>query len=309
MCGICGVVLDGRKRTQAEWADIKLTIARALVATQSRGMDATGLFTVSTANGVNYEKQSGPAHEFITSEAFWDSLADLDENTVAIVGHCRLATHGSCTVDANNHPLVDGNIVGVHNGVLANHADLGRRYKSLAEVDSASAMAAIRAKSPDGITNQTMRASLQEMRGTFALVVADSRATDGIWVARNTYSPLVFSRDAKRGLFWLASTQAILQSAVGATNSFALPHDHFGFVTGKAASTHVAWERTYEHNDRPRDPIRELSDLRLRKFDTADIPDGSQTYHLWDYQDRDMPPSVSWKPSRQSRFQFREERE
>lgn len=292
MCGICGVVLDGRKRSPTEWADIKLEVARALVSTQSRGTDATGLFTVSTTQGIAYDKDAIPASDFITTDTFWDILADIDEDTVAIVGHCRLATHGSCEISDNNHPLADGSLVGVHNGVLSNHAELGRRHRSLAEVDSASAMATIRDNSPDGITNQTMRKSIQEMRGTFALVVADDRDPNGIWVARNTYSPLVFSRDSGRGLFWLASTQAILRDAVGATNSFSLPHDHFGFVTRKAPSSYVSWERAYTYDNRPRDPIGELRDLKARQFDDIDVPDGVQTFNLWDTQDYDIPPRL-----------------
>lgn len=43
-----------------------------------------------------------------------------DDAPLAAIGHCRLVTHGSYGVPDNNQPVVSGDLVGVHNGIVAN---------------------------------------------------------------------------------------------------------------------------------------------------------------------------------------------
>lgn len=54
---------------------------------------------------------------------------------VRLWAHARYATHGAHTVE-NAHPFQIGSVLGAHNGVLSNHADLNKKYKRNFQVDS-----------------------------------------------------------------------------------------------------------------------------------------------------------------------------
>lgn len=46
---------------------------------------------------------------------------------LALIGHCRWATHGSPADNRNNHPHPAGRGWIVHNGVVFNHGELAER--------------------------------------------------------------------------------------------------------------------------------------------------------------------------------------
>ena len=52
-----------------------------------------------------------------------------------LFAHCRWATVGAKTIE-NSHPFEIGNIIGAHNGGVANHNELDRKYKRDCKVDS-----------------------------------------------------------------------------------------------------------------------------------------------------------------------------
>ena len=130
-----------------------------------------------------------------------------------MVGHTRYATTGSPSINANNHPIWDAPIIGVHNGILTNHKALDAKYDSNAEVDSAAAIAAIRHQVEDGssMTTKKVADACSEVSGVYTFVVADVR-TGKVWTARNT-NPLVFFDDAAHGLLWFASTAPIMRES------------------------------------------------------------------------------------------------
>lgn len=112
MCGIFGFIANSTKHGPS-----LARLQRIALATQTRGTHAFGLAWIDADGKLQTLKRPLPAS---------DCLADLEElrDAVALIGHCRYATHGSPSDDRNNHPHPAGAGAIVHNGVVANYAEL-----------------------------------------------------------------------------------------------------------------------------------------------------------------------------------------
>src|SRR5258708_7551026 len=105
MCGIAGASLSPNAQVNAR------RIAKAmLLSIESRGRDATG-FAFRDVNG---EFQIHKAD--IDATLFVKHRLCLPRNTRTWISHTRFATQGEPTFNENNHPILAGSVVGVHNG-------------------------------------------------------------------------------------------------------------------------------------------------------------------------------------------------
>lgn len=94
----------------------------------------------------------------------------IDNGCSWLVGHVRFATHGSPEDNRNNHPLVHGHIIGVHNGVLRNHDDIlskTGREDPKTQVDSEAIFAAVNKWGPKN--------GLAKIRGDMVTIYSDHR--------------------------------------------------------------------------------------------------------------------------------------
>ena len=144
MCGIFGYVLGSGALPQARAADaVAVALQRLFTLSETRGKEAAGLALLSGRNMAIY-KDSVSAGEMLRSagyRAFWARFsAKLDiSSSLAALGHTRLVTNGLQVVDANNQPVLAGNAVVVHNGIIVNDADIWKRHTHLtrtADVDT-----------------------------------------------------------------------------------------------------------------------------------------------------------------------------
>jgi len=225
MCGIAGICLGaGIERTEADYEVIRTEFTSLLVNCQVRGRDAAGAYVVNKDAHVWYYKAPRTATEIASDKKYWALMDKIGPDTVAVIGHTRAATTGSPKVNDNNHPIWDKPIIGVHNGVIYNHKELGRRYNKIAEVDSAAIMALLRANTTEKpLTISDLQNCLPELEGPFAIAVADVRKPDCVYLARNK-NPVHFTRNTKLGFVAFASTDTILKATFGpATKTTAMP--------------------------------------------------------------------------------------
>jgi glucosamine 6-phosphate synthetase-like amidotransferase/phosphosugar isomerase protein len=213
MCGIAGFVMDRQERARQELESIREDFATLLAATEVRGRDAAGAFVFTPGRTTYYHKQPGPASRMVMQPPFWALLDTITNETVGVVGHARWATHGSPKVNANNHPLIAGPIIGVHNGVVANYGELAQQVGASAQVDSEVIFRLLRRHANNHIKPKAVRKALARVNGGFALAFADTRG-ESIWLARN-HMPLAIGKDKRRGVLWFASLLELLMVILG----------------------------------------------------------------------------------------------
>jgi hypothetical protein len=112
---------------------------------ETRGREAAGI-ALRVDGSIGVLKQAGSPSAFVRDPAcrrlLQDGLAGYDRGageSVALIGHSRLVTNGFQCDDDNNQPVIVPGLVGVHNGIITNEAELWSRYEDLSreyEVDT-----------------------------------------------------------------------------------------------------------------------------------------------------------------------------
>jgi glucosamine--fructose-6-phosphate aminotransferase (isomerizing) len=191
MCGIIGylgpqeampILLDGLKRLEY------------------RGYDSAGV-AVLGPNGLEIRRSLGKLRELEKV------LAQDPLSGTAGIGHTRWATHGRPS-EANAHPHQVGDIAVVHNGIIENYLDLketllkeGHRFSSETDTEIVSHLVVRHLnRGADYLT--AIRLTLQEIRGSYALVIVNAHEPR-LLVAARKESPLILGLG--EGEFFLAS--------------------------------------------------------------------------------------------------------
>ena len=212
MCGITGLVLSKRDRTEAEYAEITRQFTEQLIAAQSRGTDAAGVYILNEKGEHYYYRAPLAAKALVNTPDFQAVLSHVGASTIAIVGHTRAATTGSPLVVDNNHPIYDAPLIGVHNGVIYNHRNLRNQYGAVSDVDSAVILSTIKAHMGDELlTHGIIRQAMREVDGSWAIAVADIRQ-EQIFLARNDKSPMEMFHGRKQGITFFGSTHSIISA-------------------------------------------------------------------------------------------------
>ncbi len=195
MCGIAGYSLSPA-------SSVKRTLAaQALLAgIAERGADAVGYAHRGSGAAVTVHKRRSGA------SALLDEL-HVPSAAGQVLVHVRDYTKGHPTIEANNHPVRHGRVVGVHNGIILNDEEIFAghgftRQEPDMTVDSEAIFALIDAEGP--------RASvLEELRGSMATAWLDERMRDTVFVARGVGRPLWLGEGKKEAFF--ASTKDALE--------------------------------------------------------------------------------------------------
>ena len=202
MCGIAGYSLSSDSRIGRTLA------AQALLAgIAERGADAAGYAFRDDGGAVTVVKRRAGA------SALLDDLQIPDAATQALV-HVRDYTKGHPSIEANNHPIRHGAVVGIHNGIIVNDEEiLARHAIERAEpdmtVDSEAIFALIRAElKRGGNLIEATRATFAKLEGAASIATMfDDR--DQLLLATNNGS-LYYRHAPASGLFVFASERWIM---------------------------------------------------------------------------------------------------
>ncbi len=179
MCGIVGYI------GQAEATPILIDGLKHL---EYRGYDSAGLALVQNQKVV-VKKQPGKISELEKS------LKDLSLEATLGIGHTRWATHGiPNTVNAHPHTDCSGSLALIHNGIIENFAALktellkkGHVFQSETDTE---VLAHLIEEFYDGDLEKAVRQAVNEVVGTYGILVVSEKEPDRIVAARNG-SPLL----------------------------------------------------------------------------------------------------------------------
>jgi glucosamine 6-phosphate synthetase-like amidotransferase/phosphosugar isomerase protein len=195
MCGIAGYSVD-----EASGIDRTLAAQALLAGIAERGSDAVGLAFRDAGGRVTVRKQQTGASALI------DAL-QVPPASAHVLLHVRDYTKGHPTIDANNHPIRHGAVVGIHNGIIQNDDQLFathgiERAQPEMTVDSEAIFALVNAR-PGEVT------ALEELEGALATAWLDERQAEVLFLARGVGRPLWIGR-GRHELFF-ASTRSALE--------------------------------------------------------------------------------------------------
>jgi asparagine synthetase B (glutamine-hydrolysing) len=194
MCGIAGFSLDPDSSI-----DRTLAAQALLAGIAERGADAVGYAHRGESGGPRVTKLRGGA------SALLDELAVPQDACQALI-HVRDFTKGHPDIQANNHPIRHGAVVGIHNGVISNDDELLARYgieraEPQMTVDSEAIFALMELRGHDP-------RALSELRGAMAAAWLDDRDERTMYLARGRARPLWLAR--AEGSLYFASTRRAL---------------------------------------------------------------------------------------------------
>jgi glucosamine--fructose-6-phosphate aminotransferase (isomerizing) len=183
---------------------------------ESRGKEAAGI-AFSHGDALDVYKAPVPARQMLRSDGFKRLFREVGgdgenggDGRLAFIGHSRLVTDGAREVNLNNQPVVSGGVVGIHNGIIVNHAKLWQKYPHLErkyEVDSEIIFALLREHLDHGAPlEEASQRTFSELEGA-ASIAALFEDRDQLLLATNNGS--LYYRRAN-GTFVFASERYIL---------------------------------------------------------------------------------------------------
>ena len=195
LCGIAGYSLSDSSRV-----DPTLATQILMAAISERGSDAAGYCYRGPDVALAIHKQRSGASRLL------DSIRVPAKSRQALV-HVRDYTKGHPSLDANNHPIRHGAVVGIHNGIIRNDEEIFARHgferaAPRMTVDSEVIFALMEEA-------RSSAKALDELYGSMASAWMDEREPEVLYIARGMGRPLWLG-EGRNELFF-ASTKAALE--------------------------------------------------------------------------------------------------
>jgi glucosamine 6-phosphate synthetase-like amidotransferase/phosphosugar isomerase protein len=194
LCGIAGYSLSRESRV-----DPTLAAQTLMAAISERGSDASGYCFRGPGLPLEVHKRRTGASEFLDS-------VSVPGGATQVLVHVRDYTKGHPSLNANNHPVRHGTVIGIHNGIIKNDDELFARYgferaEEGMTVDSEAIFALAE--------HERSRArALEELYGSMATAWLDERDADVLFLARGIGRPLWIG-EGKSELFFASTREAL----------------------------------------------------------------------------------------------------
>jgi glucosamine 6-phosphate synthetase-like amidotransferase/phosphosugar isomerase protein len=195
LCGIAGYNLNRESAV-----DPTLAAQTLMAAISERGADAAGYCYRGPGLELEVRKRQAGASELL------DEISVPAAATQVLV-HVRDYTKGHPSLNANNHPVRHGSVVGIHNGIIKNDEEIFARYGfERAEEDMTVDSEAIFALAE---LERSRANALEELYGSMATAWVDERDPDVLFLARGIGRPLWIGEGGQE--FFFGSTMEALE--------------------------------------------------------------------------------------------------
>jgi len=222
LCGILGIIVA--ENSNVSYDQIGILIRKLFLYSESRGKEASGI-AIKRGNSIYVSKQAVSASKFIKSNKFKEimdkiiakkSSEDPNERySLAVIGHARLVTTGAQQSNANNHPVIKDNVVGIHNGIIINDTQLWKRFgeiKRQYDVDTEIILAMVQMYHEKCPISSAITNTFANLEGTASVGIL-FKDNDQLALATNNGSIYICSNETN-GLFMFASEKYILQKII-----------------------------------------------------------------------------------------------
>lgn len=239
MCGLAGTLLAPIHRSPARLQVIRDAFTANLLANEERGREAAGVTLIRDDGDFILHKSEGPVSDLVNSREYQRILAAIDQRAVCLLGHTRAPTKGRVSNNLNNHPIVVGNIIGIHNGHIDNDDQLFTHFHfpRRGQVDSEVIFQLLDCLEPHLLHKaylQHMANVIGVLDGPVSVLAVDLRYPARLLVIKNR-APLCMHYEPKWGTLLFSSRYIFLRKAFGrqvATEK--LPTSHvMGFDANK----------------------------------------------------------------------------
>lgn len=168
---------------------------------ESRGKDSTGIGLIDLSGNSFIVKKTIPSTEFLNLEYVNNKLdVQINRETKTILGHTRAATTGAINFE-NSQPFIYKNIVGTHNGMIHNHAEVFdlKGLPAFTTCDSEAIFAVL----SQAESLQEKAQAMSDLRGWLAIAFYDQNKKGSLYFARHNNN--VSIRMTKNFIFWSSS--------------------------------------------------------------------------------------------------------
>ena len=200
MCGIVGYVGN------QECSDILLSGLKRL---EYRGYDSAGIAIGQEDGSVAIRRVEGKLKGLY--ESYYEDPFDGEIG----LGHTRWATHGRPSRQ-NAHPHRAGGVIVAHNGIIENYSEIkqrleerGRVFESKTDTEVVAHLIDIAQENGAEDLHEATRDALDQVDGSYALVVMAADEPDCLVVARNA-SPMVIGQTGEE-VFAASDIPAVLE--------------------------------------------------------------------------------------------------
>jgi glutamine---fructose-6-phosphate transaminase (isomerizing) len=221
MCGIFGLIAPNTGDSDEKV--IRRYLENLFRLSAPRGQEASGI-ALAFNREVKVYKQGLSPLKLINSLGFKNFMDDTfnsihfnHENEfmqpVAAIGHCRLVTNGVEIIPGNNQPVVAGNIVGVHNGIVTNDRELWEQHSGIQrrlDIDTEVLLRLIDWYCESGEdVSVAVAHTFQQIVGSASLAFFQNK-TEGVVLATN-FGSLYFCHLIEKNFFFFASERVFLK--------------------------------------------------------------------------------------------------
>lgn len=219
MCGICGIIHYGSELPPVRATAFRVLSRCLLDESESRGHDATGICIIQDKK-VSVVKDHIQANRFTSSEAYRLVASKISgDNFRSMIGHTRAQTKGSYLYNTNNHPIIAGSVVGVHNGMINNDDHLFSQYSDniqrAGRVDSEIIFRLIDFYLRNGRTIvEAVQLTSSKLYGSYSCAFITTDSIRYVTIFRNNMSALALCTIPNIEAMVFASTKFILKRAL-----------------------------------------------------------------------------------------------